>query len=200
LNPQFWWYTARAAGITAWLLLTASVMWGIVLSTDMFPKKRRPAWLLDLHRWLGGLTACFVGIHIAGLVADTYVHFGFMDIVMPFASSWKPWQVALGVLAMWGLVAVEATSLGMKWLPRKTWRAIHFTSYAVFVLAGLHSTYAGTDVHNRLYLVTTIATTALLAVGVAYRIATRNRPRRRPGKPDTPSRNPRIPASAYRKN
>lgn len=51
----------RASGIIAWLFITASVLWGIALSTDMFPKRRRPAWLLDLHRALGGLTVVFVG-------------------------------------------------------------------------------------------------------------------------------------------
>ena len=55
MNPQVWWYLTRASGIVAWLMLTASVIWGIVLSTKAFPEHRRPAWLLDLHRWLGGL-------------------------------------------------------------------------------------------------------------------------------------------------
>ena len=54
MNPQIWWYLTRASGIVAWLMLTASVIWGIVLATKAFPEHRRPAWLLDLHRWLGG--------------------------------------------------------------------------------------------------------------------------------------------------
>ena len=54
MSEQVWWYLTRASGIVAWLMLTASVIWGIVLSTKAFPEQRRPAWLLDLHRWLGG--------------------------------------------------------------------------------------------------------------------------------------------------
>ena len=170
MNPQVWWYVARGAGITAWLFLTASIMWGIVLTAGLFPKHRRPAWLLDLHRGLAGLTVGFVAIHIGALVADTFVHFGLADVVVPFASSWKPWQVALGVLALWGLIAVEATSLAMKRLPRSAWRAIHFTSYAVFALTSFHGTFAGTDATNPLYVWTSIAVTVTLMIAVVIRI------------------------------
>lgn len=198
MNPQVWWYVARGAGVTAWLFLTASIMVGIVLSSGLFPKHRRPAWLLDLHRGLGGLTVGFVGIHIAALVADNFVHFGLVDILVPFASSWKPWQVALGVLAFWGLLAVEATSLAMKRLPRTTWRAIHFTSYAVFVLTSFHGTFAGTDATNRLYAWTSVAVTVTLVIAVIVRIlgGGRQRPARkapapRPAPTGLPA--PRIP-------
>ena len=123
MNPQVWWYVARASGIIAWLLLTASVIWGVLLSTDAFPTHRRPAWLLDLHRWLGGLTVAFVAAHLAALVADSYTHFDLADLAIPYASEWRPGAVALGVVATWCLVAVEATSLAMRRLPRKLWRA-----------------------------------------------------------------------------
>jgi len=181
VNPQVWWYVARGAGITAWLFLTASIMWGIVLTAGLFPKHRRPAWLLDLHRGLAGLTVAFVAIHIGALVADNFVHFGLADVVVPFASSWKPWQVALGVFALWGLIAVEATSLAMKRLPRSTWRAIHFTSYAVFVLTSFHGTFAGTDATNPMYVWTSIAVTVTLMIAVVIRILGGGR--RRPIRP-----------------
>ena len=85
---QLWWYVARASGLVAWLLLTASVMWGIFLSTKLLQRLRRPAWLLDLHRWLGGLTVAFVAVHLVALVADSYVSFDLADVLVPFASGW----------------------------------------------------------------------------------------------------------------
>ena len=56
---------------------------------------------------LGGLAVMFTAIHLAALVADSYVHFGLADLTVPFASSWQPGAVALGVVAMWLLLAVE---------------------------------------------------------------------------------------------
>ena len=167
---QFWWYLARASGIVAWLLLTASVLWGIFLSTKLLQQLRRPAWLLDLHRWLGGLTVGFVGLHVAALIADSYVTFDPVDVLVPFASSWRPGAVALGIAAMWGLVAVELTSLAMKRLSRRTWRSVHLLSYLVFWSTSLHASLAGTDATSPLYRWTAIATVLAVVFALTYRV------------------------------
>ena len=112
----------RGSGIVAWLMLTASVIWGVVLSTKAFPEQRRPAWLLDLHRWLGGLAVSFVAIHLIALVADSYAHFTLTDLAVPFASDWKPGAVAFGVLAAWLLIAVELRSVLAHVLARRVRR------------------------------------------------------------------------------
>ena len=178
MNQHFWWYVARAAGIVAWLLLTASVLWGIVLSTKAFPEHRRPAWLLDLHRWLGGLTVSFVAIHVLALIADNYTTFTLRDVTIPFASSWKPGAVALGVVAAWSLVAVELTSLAMRRLPRRVWHGIHLLSYLTFWLTSLHAALAGTDRSQVLYQATAAVSIALVAWSVVYRL-THKKPARR---------------------
>jgi methionine sulfoxide reductase heme-binding subunit len=181
MNPQFWWYVARASGIVAWLFLTASVIWGVILSTKAFPERRRPAWLLDLHRWLGGLTVSFVAIHLVALVADNYTHFDLGDLTIPFASDWKPGAVALGVVAAWLLAAVELTSLAIRRLPRHVWRSIHVMSYAVFWLTSLHAALAGTDRRLGLYQVTAAASILAVAWALLYRLTTRRvNNRRRP--------------------
>ncbi len=181
MSAQIWWYVARASGIVGWLLLSASVLWGILLPAKL-SDRQRPAWILDLHRWLAGLTIGFVGLHLATLVADSYIHFGLADLTVPFASDWKPIPVALGVIATWLLVIVQITSLAMKRLPRRVWHRIHLASYATFFLTSLHGTLAGTDAGNRLYQVTSLAALAAVIFATLYRILTRRRPRptRRP--------------------
>lgn len=178
MNPQVWWYLARASGIVAWAMLTASVIWGIVLSTKAFPAHRRPTWLLAMHRWLAGLTIAFVAVHVAALVADSYVSFGLADVTVPFASDWQPGAVALGVLAMWLLVAVELTSLAMQRLPRRVWRGIHLTSYVTFWLTSVHAALAGTDTGARLYQVGAAASIVAVVWALVYRIANRRAVRR----------------------
>ena len=171
MNVHVWWYVTRASGIVAWLLLTASVIWGVVLSTKAFPRHRRSAWLLDLHRWLGGLTVSFVVIHVAALVADSYTHFDVADIAVPLASDWKPVAVAWGVVAAWLLVAVEVTSLAMRHLPRRAWRGVHLTSYAVFWLTSIHAALAGSDRAELLYQVTALSSVIAVAWATLYRVA-----------------------------
>ena len=53
LNPQVWWWLARATGIVAWCMVTASIVWGLTLSSRLVRRRKVPAWLLDLHRYLG---------------------------------------------------------------------------------------------------------------------------------------------------
>ena len=89
VHPQLWWYLARASGFTAWMLSITAIVLGLALATRALGNNPRPAWLLDLHRYVGGLTVVFLGVHLGALVADSYVHFGVADLLVPFASSWK---------------------------------------------------------------------------------------------------------------
>ena len=151
MNPNPWWNLTRASAIVAWVLVAVTILWGVLLATRVLKPNDRPAWLLDLHRWLGWLCLAFTGVHMATLVADDYVEFTLPDLFVPFASSWRPFEVALGVLAMWTLVAVQASSMVMKSIPKRIWRAIHLSSYGSFALITVHAILAGSDSGERLF-------------------------------------------------
>ena len=97
--------------------LAASVVWGVVLSTRILGRRPRPAWLLDLHRYLGGLAVIFVAVHVGAIMADSYVSFSPVTTFVPFASTWHPDTVAWGYMAMYLVLAVELTSLARRHLP-----------------------------------------------------------------------------------
>jgi methionine sulfoxide reductase heme-binding subunit len=162
LHPQIWWYLARSSGFVAWGLSIGAIVVGLALATRALGDNPRPAWLLDLHRFVGGLTVLFLAVHLGALVADSYIHFGLADLFVPFASDWKTGAVAWGVVGMWLLLAVEVSSLMMRRLPRRTWRAIHLTSYLAAVMATVHAYTAGTDAKN--VVVTWAAVAALSAI------------------------------------
>ena len=167
---HLWWYQARAAGLVAYALLTASIALGLALSTRALGRRPRPAWLLDLHRWLGGLATIFVGVHLAALVADSYTHFGLADLLVPFASSWHPTAVAWGVVGFWLLVAVELTSLARRHLPARLWRIVHVASFPLFVVATLHVVFAGTDGDVPIVQFGLVGAIGLVAVLTAVRL------------------------------
>ena len=144
-DQQLWWYAARASGLVAWALLAASMLWGLALTTRAFAGWAAPRWLLDLHRWLGGLAVVFVAVHLTSVVADSFVHFGVADLLVPLASRWRPGAVAWGVVAVYLLAAVEVTSLLRRNLPPSLWRVVHGLSFPLFVLATVHALLAGTD-------------------------------------------------------
>lgn len=161
---QLWWYTARAGGIVSWALLSASVLWGLALSTKVFGKRPRPNWLLDMHQWLGTLTMIFLGVHVAGLLFDTYVDFGLTDVLVPFASSWDPSAVAWGIVAFYLLLSVELTALGRRWMPKKVWRSVHYLSFPVFILATVHGVAAGTDATTTMAVAAVVVVVAMVSL------------------------------------
>jgi len=169
MNEQMWWYLSRASGLVAWALAMASVAWGTALATRALGQRPKAPWLLDLHRHLGGLTVAFVGLHLGALVADSYVHFGWADVFVPWASSWKATAVAWGVIAWWLLVVIEVTSLLMKRIPKRLWRGVHLSSYLVALLSTAHLFTAGTDATSRLVVGAAIAVVAVLVFFLLYR-------------------------------
>jgi predicted ferric reductase len=159
-----WWYVARASGLVAWALLTFTVLWGILLSTKVLGRRPTPAWLLDLHRFVGGATVVFTGLHLGAIFLDSYVHFDLVALFVPFASAWNPVAVAWGITALYLLVAVEVTSLLRRSLPNRLWRRVHYASFPLFALATIHGLTAGTD--SRTTLAVMVVSGAVLCVGL----------------------------------
>ncbi len=194
LSEQVWWFTARAGGIVALVLTAASVMWGLFLSSKIWDGKPTAKWLNALHRWFSGLAVTFTGVHIVGLVLDDYVHFGWAEILVPFASDWRPLPVALGVVSFHLLIAVQISSLFMNRLPRRWWKRVHLSSYALFWLGLVHGVTAGTDASHP----ASVALWSVLTLGVLFLTVYRAltvRPRGGRTVSVSPARNP-LPADA----
>jgi DMSO/TMAO reductase YedYZ heme-binding membrane subunit len=181
MNGQVWWYVARAGGLVSWGLLTLALLWGLALSTRLLGRRPTPAWLLDLHRFLGGLATIFAGVHVAGLVADSYVAFGPADVLVPLASAWRPGPVAWGIVAGYLLLAVEITSLARRRLSARLWRLVHAASLPLWVFATVHLLWAGTDARTpAVSFAVLFSTAAVLFAGMVRLLSPRPARRTRP--------------------
>ncbi len=187
MTEQFWWYMARASGMVAAVALVFTLIWGLLLTTKLIDRKGLPAWLTDLHRYLGGLSVAFIALHMGSLVLDNYVSFSWADLFVPFASSWKAGPVAWGIGAFWGLVVVEGTSLAQRQMVRSTWRRLHLLSYPVALMTAMHAAQAGTDAGNPVFRVVSIGLIGVLSALTVFRIL-HTRPKRtiRPDVGSTP--------------
>jgi len=177
-NPQIWWYLTRASAMVAWVLMTMTLVWGILLTTRILRGADNPEWLKVTHRYMSGLAVVMIAIHIATLMLDEYINFGVSDVLVPFSTTFKPTPVALGIFAFYCIVAIQITALAAKWLPEKLWKGIHLTSYAAIVLVALHSGLVGTDVGTVWYIAIALIliTTAMLAGIIRLVIAGRVKP------------------------
>jgi len=128
-------------------------VWGLALSTRALGKNPRPAWLFDLHRFLGGLALIFTAVHVGAVLLDTYVHFSLVNVLVPFTGTWHPVAVAWGIVAMYLLLAVEMTSLLRKHISKRLWCRVHFGSFALFAFSTVHGLTAGTDRSSGLLVV-----------------------------------------------
>ena len=171
-SEKLMWYVSRSSGMIAWAMVTASILWGLALSSRLVRKRGIPAWLLDLHRYLGTLSIVFTVIHLLGLVGDNYTHFGWSELFVPMASAWQPGNVAWGIAAFYVLVAIQVTSWLMRRMPRAVWHAIHLTSVLLFVTATVHGWRAGTDHRNRLVQWFGLTGLILVVILIAYRVNT----------------------------
>jgi predicted ferric reductase len=180
MNSQIWWYTARSGGIVAWALLAASVVWGLAMTTRAAARITRPAWLLDLHRFLGAAALVFTGIHVLAILLDSYVHFGLTEVLVPFTGSWHPVAVAWGIVGFYLLAAIEVTSLVRSRLPARVWRRVHYASFPLFVVTTVHGLSAGTDRHSPLMLWGTLAVCALILLLTIARVVAATAPQAAP--------------------
>ena len=183
VTPQLWWYVARASGLTAYALATLSVLLGLAFSARAVRRRGAPAWMNDLHRFLGLLTVMFTAVHLLGLWADSYVHFGPSDLFVPMASTWSPGAVAWGVVAAYLLVAIELTSWARRLLPRRFWHTVHLSSIGLFAFATVHAVQAGTDTDMVALVWTFVGCVLTVGFLVTYRLLTRRSTLVRPAEP-----------------
>ncbi len=139
------WYAARAGGMLAYLLLTASVAVGLLMS-GRARLQRWPRFALeDVHRFLGILAGALIAVHGAALLLDHVVPFSLGQLLVPGTDSYRPLWVALGIVAAELLAALAVTNHYRKRLPHRLWRRLHLLNFAVWALALVHGLTAGTD-------------------------------------------------------
>ena len=145
MTNSMWWYLTRASALTAWLFFTLTMVWGTLVSTRMVQRAKARRWLLDLHPYLGSIGLAALVLHLVSLLMDAKAHIALHNLVVPFSTSSSRLGVALGVLGLWILLAVEATSLARRWLNRKVWHGVHLFSYVAAWAMAIHAVTTGTD-------------------------------------------------------
>lgn len=139
------WYLTRATGLVALIVLSSTVVLGIVSSVG-WTTERWPRFLSQaVHRNLSLFCLALVFIHVATTVADGYVPIGFADAVIPFRSPYRPIWVGLGACAFDVLLAVAVTSGLRRHIGFRTWRWVHWLAYLCWPVALIHGLGTGSD-------------------------------------------------------
>jgi hypothetical protein len=155
------WYMTRATGLVALVVLSVTVVIGIVCSIG-WASERWPRFLSQsVHRNVSLLGVALVVVHVVTTVADGYVPISLADAIIPFRSPYRTLWIGLGACAFDLLLAVGISSGVRRRIGARAWRAIHWAAYACWPVALFHALGSGTDARlpgvQFVYLVCTVS-------------------------------------------
>jgi sulfoxide reductase heme-binding subunit YedZ len=165
------WVLTRGSGAVSLLLLSATLVLGIVDLTR-WRARSLPRFVIDaLHRNLALLAVAFVGVHVLTTLIDAFVSIGIADALVPFAGSYKPLWLGLGAIGFDLLLALIATGLLRRRIGYRAWRRTHWLAYACWPVAMLHAVGMGTDASQPWMLALALVCGGAVAVAVVMRLA-----------------------------
>jgi hypothetical protein len=170
-SGSWMWYLARGSGVAALVLLTWTVLLGVVTATRWQPR-HLPRFVIEyLHRNITIVAMGAIAVHVCAIVIDGFAPIGFRDVFIPFATPYRPLWLGLGAIGVDLLLLVAVTSWLRHRVGPRTWRVIHWSAYAAWLLAVLHALGTGTDTAERWALLVSGACVLAVAAAVAWRVA-----------------------------
>jgi hypothetical protein len=170
-NTRALWYLTRGTGLVCLLLLTASVVLGILEAK----RWARPSWprfvTAGLHKNVSLLVTAFLAVHITTAVVDSFAPIRWLDAIVPFTSKYRPIWLGFGALAVDLLIAVTVTSLLRQRLGYRVWRAVHWLTYLCWPVALVHGLGTGTDIRRGWVLLITFLCLAAVLAALWWRLA-----------------------------
>ncbi len=172
VGPSAYWYLARGTGAVALILLTVSVVLGVLGSLRFALAPRWPRFAIDtLHRDVSLLVIALLVVHIITSVLDSFAPITLSDAVIPFVSTYRPLWLGLGALSFDILVALVVTSMLRRRVGYRNWRLIHWLAYASWPVAVLHGLGTGSDTKVWWMLALTAACVAAVTIATLVRIS-----------------------------
>jgi predicted ferric reductase len=166
------WYLNRSTGVVLLVLLTLSVVLGI-LAIGGRPARRVPRFAAQsLHRNIALLSVLALAVHVATAVLDTFVDIRWWNALVPAGAAYEPLWLGLGTLSLDLILVIVVTSLLRTRLRHRTWRIVHVSSYLAWVAALAHTLGIGTDLKQPTSwaVIPTACCVLAVAAATAYRL------------------------------
>lgn len=140
------WFVSRGAALVGLVLLTATVVLGILNAGRARAKGGGPAFVrAALHRSISLVMVVGIAVHVVTAIAESYVDIGWLSLLVPFTSTYQRVWVGLGTLAFDLLLIIAGTSLLRNRIPTRAWRLVHWTAYAMWPIAFVHGVTTSTN-------------------------------------------------------
>jgi sulfoxide reductase heme-binding subunit YedZ len=168
-----WWLASRAAGVVAMLLVSLSVGLGLANAARLVPPRARRT-LVAVHEQTALAALASIAAHALLLLPDHWLHPGVAGIAVPFAIAYRPFAVALGIVAGYLAALLGLSFYARRRIGPRLWRRLHVGTLAVYAMAVAHTFTAGTDAATSWLLGLIAATAAPVAVLLTWRVVARS--------------------------
>jgi len=144
--PKAFWYLARATAFVSLSLLWLSMALGLGITNKMARLWPGAPATFAIHEYVSLLGMAFAVFHALVLLGDHYINFTFAQMLVPFATvDYRPFWVGIGQLGLYLWVIVVMSFYVRPIIGQKTWRALHYASFALYLMGMFHGLFSGTD-------------------------------------------------------
>jgi predicted ferric reductase len=145
-DPKVYWYLSRATAFVSLSILWLSMALGLGISNKMARLWPGAPAAFAIHEYVSLLGLAFAVFHAFILLGDHYINFTVAQIFIPFATTgYRPTWTGIGQLAFYLWLIVTLSFYVRSHIGQKTWRTLHYLSFALYLMGLVHGLFAGTD-------------------------------------------------------
>lgn len=161
-TDQFLWVLARVGGLSSYAALAVALITGIALRSAVLDWMGSNRALRALHEYTTVLWIPLAVIHLVSLLLDKTARIGWLDLVVPFRSTYGTLAIGLGALSVDILLIVTVTAFFKRRMKKSVWLWLHRLAYVAFALTFMHAVLSGTDFSDPIVSAITWGAAAML--------------------------------------
>jgi predicted ferric reductase len=144
--PKAFWYLSRATAFVSLSLLWLSMALGLGITNKMARLWPGMPATFAIHEYVSLLGLAFALFHALIILGDHYINFTLLQLFVPFSTvEYRPFWVGIGQIGFYVWLIVALSFYIRSFVGQKTWRVLHYLSFAMFILGLLHGLFSGTD-------------------------------------------------------
>jgi predicted ferric reductase len=145
-SPKVYWYLSRATAFVSLTILWISMALGLALSNKLARVWPGAPASFAIHEYVSLLGLGFALFHALVLLGDHYIHFTSAQILVPFSTTdYRPTWVGIGQIGFYVWLIVALSFYVRSTIGSKTWRVLHYLSFAMYIMGLIHGLFSGTD-------------------------------------------------------
>ena len=145
-EPKAYWYLSRSSAFVSFICLWLSMACGLLITNRLSRLWPGAPATVDLHQFFSLLGLAFGLFHALILLGDRFIGYTPLTLLVPFAGGeYRPLWVGLGQVGFYLTLIVTFSFYVRKHIGQRTWRRLHYASFACFALVLFHGILSGTD-------------------------------------------------------